>query len=275
MAQLSSAVLKYGPAFLCSLKVWPSFPLQETLGVCLSFHLQCRSAAHQPVSDPAFAVPRLNTPQFAGLKYGAGRPVCSLLQHCYPLLDTSSSIKTKAQTRLYSNSKLTGPTSSQHSLSMSALSYVFSLVDLLKKILIKLSSKYISHTFRAVVGMHHLPVSDCTTPCPDVWIVVCWPDCLVTVYTAQSVSAGRTSLNRWLLVWLSCHSVHRTVSQCRQNEWNTRPFWVPGLCQSMQRRTLHYRDCQLAANLNGVAARSGYNQTGKRNFRSVPCSDRL
>ena len=56
--------------------------------------------------------------------------MCSLLQHCYPLLDTSSSIKTKAQTRLYSNSKLTGPTSSQHSLSMSALSYVFSLVDL-------------------------------------------------------------------------------------------------------------------------------------------------
>ena len=39
--------------------------------------------------------------------------------------------------------------------------------------------------------------------------------------------------------------------------------------------TLHYRDCQLAASLNGVAARAGYNQTGKRNFRSVPCSDRL
>ena len=30
--------------------------------------------------------------------------------------------------------------------------------------------------------------------------------------------------------------------------------------------TLHYRDCPLAASLNGVAARAGYNQTGKRNF---------
>ena len=36
--------------------------------------------------------------------------------------------------------------------------------------------------------------------------------------------------------------------------------------------TLHYRDCQLAVSLNGVAAQAGYNQTGKRNFRSVPCS---
>ena len=33
--------------------------------------------------------------------------------------------------------------------------------------------------------------------------------------------------------------------------------------------TLHYRDCQLAASLNGVAARADYNQTGKRNLRSV------
>ena len=37
--------------------------------------------------------------------------------------------------------------------------------------------------------------------------------------------------------------------------------------------TLHYRDCQLAESLNGVAARAGYNPTGKRNFRSVPCSE--
>ena len=39
--------------------------------------------------------------------------------------------------------------------------------------------------------------------------------------------------------------------------------------------TLHYRDCQLAASLNRVAVRAGYNQTDKQNFRSVPCSDRL
>ena len=39
--------------------------------------------------------------------------------------------------------------------------------------------------------------------------------------------------------------------------------------------TLHYRDCQLAASLNGVAARAGYSQTGKRNLQSVLCSDRL
>ena len=46
-----------------------------------------------------------------------------------------------------------------------------------------------------------------------------------------------------------------------------------GVC--FEPETLHYRDCQLAAGRNGVAARAGYNQTGKRNFRSVPCSDRL
>ena len=39
--------------------------------------------------------------------------------------------------------------------------------------------------------------------------------------------------------------------------------------------TLHYRDCQLAVSLNGVAARAGYNQTGKRNLQSVLCSDWL
>ena len=46
-----------------------------------------------------------------------------------------------------------------------------------------------------------------------------------------------------------------------------------GVC--FEPETLHYRDCQLAAGRNGVASRTGYNQTGKRNFRSVPCSDRL
>ena len=48
--------------------------------------------------------------------------------------------------------------------------------------------------------------------------------------------------------------------------------------RSLKSNQRHYTtggDCQLAASLNGVAARAGNNQTGKRNFRSVPCSDRL
>ena len=45
------------------------------------------------------------------------------------------------------------------------------------------------------------------------------------------------------------------------------------ICQMTSEDIKHQLIIIIAASLNGVAARAGYNQTGKRNFRSVPCID--
>ena len=81
--------------------------------------------------------------------------------------------------------------------------------------------------------------------------------CRDKVLQLQVWNAGSKYRRRWW-DWMPVHASYWSGSMHRIDQ---------GPC--IVSETLHYRDCQLDASLNGVAARAGYNQTGKRNFRSV------